>query len=175
MEDPGRAHYARAMQFYHRYHADWVTDDLNSAIEAGQLAIQSTPLGHVDMAARCSDLATMFSERYQEKEIPEDITEAIKLASDAVAAAPPGYSYRPAFLNNLGLYFGMRYDQLEELDDLNQAIANTNLAIALASTRIRTNLTIGTVSPHILSEDRPSPGMIRADRMLSDQLSWANV
>ncbi|KAF1997300.1 hypothetical protein P154DRAFT_524945 [Amniculicola lignicola CBS 123094] len=133
MENPGRLDYARAMQLYQCYHASWAIDDLNSAIEAGKLAVQITPLDHVDRAARCSDLATMFAERYQENEITEDITEAIKLASNSVEAAPLEYPYRPAFLNNLGLYFGMRYDQLEELEDLNQAIANTQQAIDSAS------------------------------------------
>ncbi|OQV00561.1 CHAT domain-containing protein [Cladophialophora immunda] len=133
MDDPGRAPYARAMQLLQRYLTDWNTDDLNHAIEFGQLAVRTTPENHVDRAARFSDLGTMFAQRYQQEEQLEDLNQAIGLASDSVSSAPIGYPYLPAFSNNLSGYFGMRYDHTGEVDDLTQAITIAQQAVDSAS------------------------------------------
>ncbi|OAP53733.1 hypothetical protein AYL99_12088 [Fonsecaea erecta] len=129
MDDRGRAPYARAMQLLQRYMTDWNIDDLNHAIEFGQLATQTTPEDHVDRAARISDLGTMFAQRYQQEEQLEDLNQAIGLASDSVSSAPIGYPYLPAFSNNLSSYFGMRYDHIGEVDDLTQAITIAQQAV----------------------------------------------
>jgi tetratricopeptide (TPR) repeat protein len=136
MDDSGRAQYARAIQLLQRYQSDWDINNLNSAIEAGQLALNETPENHADRAARSSDLATMFAQRYQRNKSLEDLNHAIEFASDAVASAPIGYTLLPAFLSNLGSYFGMRYDDIDgnsDKNDLDQAIAISQRAIDSAT------------------------------------------
>ena len=128
MDDPGRVHYARAIRQFQRYQTDWNVNDLDSAIDAGKLAVQATPEGHPDRTARCSDLGAMFAQRYQLMEDLEDLDEAIRLESSSVASLLAGNPHQPAFSNNLGSYFRMRYDRTGELSDLNEALIITQLA-----------------------------------------------
>lgn len=129
MDDPGRVHYARAIRQFQRYQTDWNVNDLDSAVDAGKLAVQATPEGHPDRTARCSDLGSMFAQRYQLMEDLEDLDEAIRLASSSVASILAGDPHQPAFSNNLGSYFKMRYDHTGELSDLDEALIITQQAI----------------------------------------------
>src|SRR5271170_6533219 len=54
MNDAGKAHYAQAIRQFQQYQTDWNAYDLDSAIDTGQLAVQATPEGLPDRAARCS-------------------------------------------------------------------------------------------------------------------------
>jgi len=121
------------MQLFRLYNTDWNIDDLNNAIQYGQLAVQATPEDHVDRVARFSDLGAMFGQRYQQEAQLQDLNQAIELASSSVSSAPIGYPNLPAFANNLSSYFGMRYDHSGEVDDLSWAITLAQQAVGSAS------------------------------------------
>ncbi|MGI5281908.1 CATRA system-associated protein [Nonomuraea polychroma] len=94
---------------------------IDRAIGTMRQALELTPEGAREGAARLAKLGTMLRHRYEASRRTADLTEAVTVGRRALAQAPEGNPGRLAALNNLALTLRFRYERSKVPADLEEA------------------------------------------------------
>jgi tetratricopeptide (TPR) repeat protein len=114
-----------------RFERTGAIENLNSAVEFADLAVNITPSNHPDQVSLLGNLGKWLGRRFERAGAIEDINRAIEVTNMAVTITPLGDPYRAAILNNLGSWLGRRFEHTGAMDDLNHAIEVTDMAVAI--------------------------------------------
>ncbi|CCD51204.1 hypothetical protein BofuT4_P085660.1 [Botrytis cinerea T4] len=97
-------------------------EDLETAIQQFQEALDTTPENHLDLAGRFNSLGVGYRDRYQRTGAIEDLEMAIQQSQKAVDATPKKHSVRAGRLESLGIGYRNRYQRIGAIEDLEIAI-----------------------------------------------------
>ncbi|KAF2185509.1 hypothetical protein K469DRAFT_665117 [Zopfia rhizophila CBS 207.26] len=104
-------------------------DDLNRAVEVGDMAVNAIPQGHSDRARYLNNLGHLLGTRFNQMGSMDDLNRAIKVIDIAVNATPQDHSNQATYLKNLGKWLGRRFERTGSIDDLNRAVNFANIAV----------------------------------------------
>ncbi|MBX3000891.1 MAG: tetratricopeptide repeat protein, partial [Caldilineaceae bacterium] len=108
--------------FLRRYWARERVDDLSTAIDLWQQAVETTQPGSPDLPMYLNNLGNGLSTRYTRTGNFDDLQAAISSYQQAVETTQPGSPDLPSILNNLGTGLSTRYTRTGNFDDLQAAI-----------------------------------------------------
>ena len=103
--------------------------DLDSAIDAGQQAVDAAPPGYPNLPMLLSNLGTTLASRFKRAGDSADLDDSIDFARQAVTATPPGNPNLPMYLSNLGISLRLRFEHAGDNGDLDDAIDATQQAV----------------------------------------------
>ncbi|KAJ7715093.1 CHAT domain-containing protein [Mycena maculata] len=104
--------------FMGRYEDAGDLEDLDSAIQKLEEAIDQVPPDHPDRPKWLQSLAVCFTNRYKKVGDLKDLTAAVDRDQEAVDWTPENHPDRVGRLENLAVSFSDRYQRLGELKDL---------------------------------------------------------
>ncbi|KAJ5740123.1 hypothetical protein N7533_012907 [Penicillium manginii] len=104
-------------------------DDLNRAIKAMNMAVNSTPEDHPDLARRLGNLGILLGRRFKRTGSMGDHNRAVEVTDMAVNSTPEDHPDRASWLNNLSIHLSKRFEQTGSMDDLNHAIEVVDMAV----------------------------------------------
>ncbi|KAJ7213456.1 CHAT domain-containing protein [Mycena pura] len=109
-------------------------DDLETAVQYFQAAVDLAPAGHPDRAMYLQDLASGYGVRYQRLGDLNDLEAALQHSQAAVDLIPAGHPERAWYLNNLASSYGEHYQRLGDLNDLEEVLQHSREALDLVPT-----------------------------------------
>jgi len=115
--------------FNGRYERSGNLQDLETAINHIELALQGTPEHHPSRAGRLTSLGNHLSSRYDRTGNLKDLDDAINHAEAAVKATPEDHPSWAAWLNNFGNGLSKRYERTRDLQDLEAAISHAKSVV----------------------------------------------
>ncbi|KAH8126913.1 hypothetical protein LI328DRAFT_163948 [Trichoderma asperelloides] len=118
---------ARELSLYETFKQHGRLEDLEEAIETGELAISIA--GDSIPPFMSLSLAILFSDRFEMTGSMADLDRAIGIARNAVDAVPHDNPQQAAFVGSLGQVLGVRLEQTGSMDDIDQVITMINKAV----------------------------------------------
>ena len=97
---------------------------LDRAVEAADMAVDTTPHGHPDLVARLDNLRIWLGRRFERTGSMDDLNRAVEATNMAVDATPQDHPDRAGYLNNLGNWLGRRFERTGSMDDLNRQLSS---------------------------------------------------
>ncbi|KAJ7728601.1 hypothetical protein DFH07DRAFT_998864 [Mycena maculata] len=131
-EDPnlGEVFERLAVSFRNRYIALGDPQDLEAALENGQMAMAHTPEGRPSLPMRLQILALLFWDQYRRSGNLPDLEVALDTAQAAFVHTPEGHPGLPLLLQLLGMSLADRYEKSGNLQDLEAALENKQASLA---------------------------------------------
>jgi hypothetical protein len=120
---PGRARFLSILGSALTVRFRWTgnRDDLNAAIDAGQLAVTASN-GQADYAGHLSNLSSTLLVRFMETGEQADLDTAIDDRRRAAAQTPTGHPHYAAMMSGLGFALTKRFERTGSRADLDAAI-----------------------------------------------------
>ncbi|KAJ6578449.1 hypothetical protein B0H19DRAFT_1123190 [Mycena capillaripes] len=126
LPDPGQEHHTLGRISAARYHASGDLADLGAALQHLQTAVDLTPDGHPERAARLGALAAASVDRFRRLEDLKDLELGMQMAREAVTLDPVA-----AHLQTLAILHSERFRRLGQLEDLHAGLERQQEAVNL--------------------------------------------
>ncbi|MGY1790231.1 CHAT domain-containing protein [Geodermatophilus sp. SYSU D00803] len=117
-----------------RFHRTHDRRDIQAAVSAARVAVETTPGDHPDRATYLTNLSNALRSRFDSGGRRSDLDAAIDAAESALAATAADHPYRPARLSNLGTALRARHEDTDRRADLDAAVARLREAVTTIPT-----------------------------------------
>ncbi|KAI1734559.1 hypothetical protein F4680DRAFT_338996 [Xylaria scruposa] len=112
-----------------RYEQAKAIKDLNMAVDAMRIAIDTAPHDGLDKLAYLNQLGSLLGSRFRGTSSVADIDRAIEVAVKAIRATPDNHPSGPDWLNSRAMWSSARFERTGSVDDISRAIEIGKIAL----------------------------------------------